>query len=130
MHFSRSTHRTSFRATVIALPMLLLGAVGCPKQEDFPAALDLDVPPTPTNFVISNAGTNYTFAWDVSDPLAVDHYLVYLLGGGLAPDEVIIETPLTSVSYDVGFSLAGLQFAVSAVSAQGVEGEWTVRTAE
>ncbi|HXV14926.1 MAG TPA: hypothetical protein VEC56_12040 [Candidatus Krumholzibacteria bacterium] len=130
MHFSRSTHRLSFRAAALALPILLLGVAGCPKQEDFPVALDLDVPPTPFNFVISNAGTNYTFAWEVSDPAAVDHYLVYLLGGGLAPNEVIIETALTSVTYDVGFSLAGLQFAVSAVSAQGVEGEWTVRAAQ
>ena len=86
------------------------------------------VPPTPTNFQITKTGTAYSFAW-VLDPTVVDHYLIYVLGGEFAPDELIAETTENPFSYDIGLSLQGLQFAVSAVSTQGVEGEQAIATA-
>lgn len=129
MHGSPSIHRFALRAAFALLAISLLAVVGCPKQEDFPAALDLDVPPTATSFDITNQGTVYTFAWTLSDPTEVDHYLIYLLGGEFAADEVIVETTDNPWIYDPGISLTGLQFAVSAVSAQGVEGERRVQTA-
>ena len=123
MHCSTSTRRFMARAAVAFLSLSLLAVVGCPKQEDFPASLDLVVPPTPTNFQITNTGTAYTFAWTLSDPTDVDHYLIYVLGGEFLEDELLAETTENPFDYNPGISLAGLQFAVSAVSTQGVEGE-------
>jgi hypothetical protein len=107
----------------LLLVVSLAAVVGCPKQEDFPAALDLVVPPTPSDFVITNVGTAYTFSWNTSDPTDVDHYVIYLLGGGFVPDEVWDEAPSSPYSYDNGVYLTNLHFAVSAISTQGVEGE-------
>ncbi len=112
----------SLRGGALALAVLLVGVVGCPKQENFPAALDVVVPPTPDTFTIINpSGTAYEFDWAVSDPTNVDHYRLYLLGG-IQGAELLVET--TEVFYDVtfGFSVEGLQFAISAVTAEGVEG--------
>lgn len=127
---STSTRRFWGRAALVLFSLSLLAVVGCPKQEDFPAALDLVVPPTPTNFEITNTGTAYTFAWTLSDPTDVDHYLIYVLGGEFLSDELLAETTENPWNYNPGISLAGLQFAVSAVSTQGVEGERAVATAE
>lgn len=131
MRFSRSTVRVPMIA--LSLAVLLLGVVGCPKQEDFPAALDVEVPPTPTNFVITRVDPtefDYDFSWSISDPAAVDHYRVYLVGGGaLGGDELLFETPNTFYPATFTFSLTGLQFAVSAVSPGSVEGNRRVAVA-
>lgn len=132
MRFVR-THRFPIQLATLVLAILLVGVVGCPKQEDFPAALDLTVPPTPTNFVITRVDpdlTDYDFSWSVGDPTDVDHYRMYLIGGGqLGQDEVLFETPNTTYPATFGFELTGLQFAVSAVSQQGVEGHRKYATA-
>lgn len=126
MHSSSSIRR----AAIAILASTVLALVGCPKQEDFPAALNLVVPPTPTNFDITNTGgTAYSFAWTISDPTNVDHYLIYILGGGVLPDELLAETNENPWPYNPGIDLEDLQFAVSAVSTQGVEGERAVATA-
>ena len=127
MRLSFSIARWS--AVTVALCGVLVLA-GCPKQDDFPAALNVTAPATPTNFVITNpSGTTYTFEWTaVSGP--VDHYRLYLLGNGLGPDELLAETTLTSITPPAfGFSAEGLQFAGSAVSDEGVEGFRAVATA-
>ncbi len=130
MRFISCSHRGPTRAAVLVLGLASMALVGCPKQEDFPAALDLVVPPTPTNFVISNpSGTTYDFAWEVSDPSQVDVYRLYLLGGGFGPDELLLETPTPSHTQTFGFSVTGLQFAVSAVNVEGVEGYRDAETA-
>ena len=117
------------RVATLAVALLSIGALGCPKQEDLPAAPDIVVPPTPTNFVITlvDAQVNppqydYDFTWTMSDPSNVDHYRLYLLGGGFVPDELLFETPNTTFPATFSYSLVGLQFAVSAVSPEGVEG--------
>jgi hypothetical protein len=111
------------RFTAVAATLCgLLVLAGCPKQEDFPAAFDGTVPATPTNFVITNSsGTLYTFEWQAV-PGAVN-YRLYLLGGGLGPDEFLAETTVTQIpDLDLGAVVKGLQFAVSAVNAENVEG--------
>jgi hypothetical protein len=130
MHASSSIRRFAAGAAVVIFSSTLLALVGCPKQEDFPAALDLVAPPTPTDFDITNTGTAYSFAWTISDPTDVDHYLIRILGQGVLADEVIAETTDNPFAYNPGISLAGLQFAVSSVSTQGVEGGRAVATAE
>lgn len=133
MRFSRPTVRVPIQVLVLSLAVSLLGVVGCPKQESFPAALDVVAPPTPTNFVITRVDPqdfDYDFSWSVSDPGAVDHYRVYLIGGGaLGGDELLFETPNTFYPATFTFSLTGLQFAVSAVSPENVEGNRRVATA-
>jgi hypothetical protein len=117
------------RATTLALAVLALGVLGCPKQEDFPAALDLTAPPTPSDFeIIDNGQTAYRFQWVVSDPTNVDRYRLYLMGGPFGP-ELVYEG--TDPFYDetFGFSIQDLQFAVSAVGTNDVEGYRTVATA-
>ncbi len=125
MRFVRS-HRFVSGLAAAAFAVLLAGVLGCPKQEDFPAALDLQVPPTPSNFVITRVDTlslDYDFSWTVSDPTNVDRYRMYLIGGGaLGQDELIFETPNTFYPATFTVEIAGLQFAVSAVSTEGVEG--------
>lgn len=132
MHGSTSSRGFVARTAFVVLMVSLLGVVGCPKQEDFPAALDLVVPPTPTNFVITRVDPqdfDYDFTWEVNDPTDVDRYRVYLLGTGLIPDELLFETTNPFYYGTFTFSLTGLQFAVAAVSTQGVEGERAVEEA-
>lgn len=126
MRLSFSMLRFAAVATVLCGALVL---AGCPKQDDFPAALDLTVPATPTNFVITNpSGTTYTFEWTAVS--GATEYRIYLLGNGLGPDELLAETTATSVTPPAfGFSAEGLQFAVSAVSDEGVEGFRAVATA-
>jgi len=128
MRVSPSLGRFGRVAAVTLFGVLVLA--GCPKQEDFPTALELDVPDTPADFVISNpSGTTYTFEWTAVAG-SVDHYRLYLLGNGLGPDELLAETALTSLTPPAfGFDAGGLQFAVSAVSTEGVEGQRAVATA-
>jgi hypothetical protein len=131
MHSSRSIGCLAARAAIVILSMSLVAAIGCPKQENFPAALDLVVPPTPTNFeIITQAPGSYSFEWEISDPTVVDHYLIRILGQGVLDDEIIAETNLNPFPYNPGISLTGLQFAVSSVSTQGVEGDRAVDTVE
>jgi hypothetical protein len=130
MDFSRWSSPASLRAAALTLAFISLGTLGCPEQENLPAAPDLVAPPTPSDFVITlMSGTQYNFAWAVSDPTNVDRYRVYLLGGGFVPDELLFETTLTSDQHDAGISLRGLQFAVTAVSPDGIEGDGPVATA-
>ena len=133
MHIFRWYRPDLIRVATLAVALLSLGALGCPKQEDLPTAPDFVVPPTPTNFVITlvDAQVNppeysYDFSWTVSDPSQVDHYRLYLLGGGFVPDELLFETPNTTYPAVFSYSLAGLQFAVSAVSPDGIEGQGRV----
>jgi hypothetical protein len=101
---------------------LLFVLAGCPKQENFPAALDVDVPPTPTNFVITASGTDYTFEWEISDATDVQNYRLYVIGLGLTP-ELLAEPTTTSVQQTLPYNVTGLQFGVSAVSNGNIEGE-------
>ncbi|MCI0453008.1 MAG: hypothetical protein L0Z51_11580 [Candidatus Latescibacteria bacterium] len=133
MHLLRSYRPSLTRVAVLAVAALSLAALGCPKQEDLPAAPEFVAPPTPTDLVVTllDAQLNppeydYNFTWTVSDPSQVDHYRIYLLGGGFVPDELLFETPNTTYDATFGFSLTGLQFAVSAVSPEGIEGNGRV----
>jgi len=127
MRLSFSIARFTGLATLALCGVLMLA--GCPKQEDFPAALDVTAPATPANFVITNpSGTTYTFEWTAVTGAV--NYRLYLLGNGLGPDELLGETTETNFTPPAfGFSAKGLQFAVSAVSDEGVEGFRAVATA-
>lgn len=127
MRLSFSIVRFTGLATLALCGVLTLA--GCPKQENFPTALDLTVPATPANFVITrSSGTLYTFEWEAV-PGAVA-YRLYLLGGGLGADEFLAEATLTQITdLDLGAVVKGLQFAVSAVNAEHVEGFRAVATA-
>jgi hypothetical protein len=130
MRCSPWSPRAPQRAVYVSLALLSLGALGCPQHADFPAQLELIVPPQPTNFVITNPqDLDYDFSWEVSDPTDVDHYRVYLVGSGFNDDELLFETPNTTYLATLQFPATDLQFAVSAVSTQGVEGQRTVTTA-
>ncbi len=121
-------------AMTMVLAALSVGLLGCPKQEDLPSQIDFNVPPTPSNFVVSLADTTdfvYTFEWAISSPGDVDRYRGYLVGAGVGgTDELLFETPNTSTTYTFGFSIEGLQFAVSAVGTNGVEGHRRVTSVQ
>ncbi len=128
----RSIHPVTIRrrAAALCLLVLLVGALGCPEHADFPAAVDLAVPPTPGNFVITYAGANpqggydYDLSWTISDATDVDRYRVYLLELGTAP-ELVAETTNTSLPATLPFQITGLQMGVAAVSTGNVEGHYT-----
>jgi len=122
-------HQTLLRNGALALLFSLSALVlGCPKHEDFPAALDLVVPPTPDSFVITydgpnvNGGFDYTLQWAISDPATVDRYRVYLIGASVEP-EMVAETDNTQLPATFPFRITGLRLAVSAVSTGNVEGD-------
>jgi hypothetical protein len=109
----------------LALTATVAVLTGCPKHEDFPQAINLQVPPTPSNFVITQPDTmlfDYDFNWSVDDPTHVEFYRVYLSGQGVGPDELLTETNLTAFLATFPFSASGVRFAVSAVSEDHVEG--------
>jgi hypothetical protein len=118
------------RAAVLCLLLLSIGVLGCPEHSDFPTQLDLVVPPTPGNFVITYTGPNpqggydYDLSWTISDATYVDHYRVYLLELGTAP-ELVAETTNTSLPATLPFQITGLQMGVAAVSTGNVEGHYT-----
>jgi hypothetical protein len=128
----RSIHPVTIRhrAAAVCLLLLAVGLLGCPSNEDFPTALDLVAPPTPNNFVITDSGPNpqgghdYDLSWTISDATDVDHYRVYLLELGTAP-ELVAETTNTSLPATLPFQITGLQMGVSAVSTGNVEGHYT-----
>ena len=115
---------------VMASGALLLVLGGCPKHENFPTALDVDVPPTPANFAITVAPgtTDYTFEWEISDPAGVKNYRLYVIGLSLLP-ELLAEPTTTTVSRTLPYSVAGLQFGVSAVSEGNIEGTMVIADA-
>jgi len=111
-----------------ALAASLAFVTACPKQEDFPAALDVIVPPTPEDFVITNPQDNdYDLNWTISDPGDVKNYRLYLVGLGLAP-ELLAEPTTTTYPITLPFDAGGLQFGLSAVSTDNVEGAMVVAT--
>lgn len=110
-------------ALLVAVVGALALAAGCKKHEDFPAPLDVVVPPTPANFVITNPqGNDYDLSWEISDAGAVKNYRLYLVGLGLAP-ELLAEPATTTFPITLSFDATGLQFGVSAVSTDNVEGK-------
>ncbi|HEX5132958.1 MAG TPA: hypothetical protein VFX92_10780 [Candidatus Krumholzibacteria bacterium] len=130
MRVSNRVFRTL--ALLAGILITVLAVSGCPKQEDFPTALDLPAPPTPANFVITQPSPDafdYDFAWDISDPGSVDRYRIYLLGSGFTGDELVVETEQTSFQATFPFSVSGARFAVSAVSTESVEGARAVADA-
>lgn len=105
---------------------LLASLMGCPKHEQFPSDIVFVEPPTPANFVITRPDpeqNDLDFSWSVPDAGAVDRYRLYVLGGGVIPDELVLETTQTTALATLPFDPAGLQFAVSAVSTSNVEGK-------
>lgn len=127
MRSTRILQQVALLAVCAALVMVL---GGCPKHENFPAALDVTVPPTPANFsitVVPNT-TDYTFEWEISDASTVKNYRLYVIGLSLAP-ELVDEPTGTQVQTSFAYSVKGLQFGVSAVSTDNVEGAMTVKKA-
>ena len=118
------------RAAATCLLVLAVGVLGCPKHDEFPAAIELLVPPTPGSFVITYTGVNpqggydYDLSWTISDATDVDRYRVYLLGVGAAP-EMVAETTDTFLLATLPFEITGLQMGVAAVSTENVEGHYT-----
>ena len=113
-------------AAAVSLLVLSIGVLGCPQHDDFPTALDLVVPPTPTDFVITDEGPNpagghdYNLSWTISDATSVDRYRIYVLDIG-AP-QLEAETTNTALDVTFPFQSSGLRMSVAAVSTGNVEG--------
>ena len=127
------------RAAAVCLLVLSTGLLGCPEHADFPTQLDLVVPPTPSNFVITYTGANpqggydYDLSWTISDATNVDLYRVYLVNIGADP-ELVAETANTALLATVPFQITGLKMSVAAVDTLlgggGVEGEMVTAVAD
>lgn len=126
----RSTPIFKQCALTVACGALLLVLAGCPKHENFPTELDIVVPPTPSNFSITVAPgtTDYTFEWEISDPADVKNYRLYVIGLSLTP-ELLAEPTGLLVQQTLPYSVSGLQFGVSSVSTDNVEGAMAVADA-
>jgi hypothetical protein len=130
----RSTLVFKRAGLTVACGVLVLVLGGCPKHENFPTALEITVPPTPSNFNITvpSSSTTYTFEWEISDPASVKGYRLYNIGLFATPELLADETTITGTEVTppaFGYSLSGLQFGVSAVSIDNVEGPMAVAVA-
>jgi hypothetical protein len=118
--------RSTLGASAFAM-LLVLG--GCPKHENFPTQLSVVEAPAPTDFVINalpftSGSYDYDLTWTVSDPGNVDHYRLYLLGTGLAP-ELVAEPTGNALPISLPFNGQGLQFGLSTVSTGSIESSMT-----
>jgi hypothetical protein len=130
----RATNVLKRAGLTAACGILVLVLGGCPKHENLPTALEITVPPAPSNFNITvpASSTTYTFEWEISDPANVKGYRLYNIGLFATPELLADETTITGTEITppaFGYSLAGLQFGVSAVSTDNVEGPMTIATA-
>lgn len=113
---------------VVALVASVGVLSGCPKHENFPSPLALEVPPTPDTFVItdlgagSSGGWDYGLEWNISDPAAVAVYRVYLLNPPFPPELQFETTSTSAPPLNFPFKATGVVLGVSAVSNDNVEG--------
>jgi len=117
---------------------LLLVIGGCPKHENFPTELALVQAAAPDSFEITSQGVNesggfdYDLAWQISDETNVDHYRLYLVGAGIAPEFVHAtdadETSDRALPVTLPFNGQGLQFGLTTVSTGLVESAMTFAT--
>lgn len=125
----RVRNTAALAALAVALPLM----TACPKHENFPQPLDVHVVPKPQSFVITQPDPDvydYDFTWSIDDPDGiVVGYRIYAVGSAGGLDELIGETTQTSFLATFPFSVSGVQFAVSAVSSENVEGYKNVKVA-
>ena len=129
-----------FRRVVLAVVggALVLGLGACKKHENLPTALELVEAPAPSDFVVTSLGVNgsgtfdYDLTWTVSDATNVDHFRLYLVGAGFAPELVHETTPQETSDLALPVTLPsnaeGLQFGLSTVSTGSVESSITIAT--
>lgn len=114
--------------------------LGCSKKhEDFPAPLNVSVPPNVTNVAVTNPqNLDYDVAWGIADVSTVQYYRVYASFDGaqftlvqdtvpttsvLCPDPV---TPCVRAQFTSFAPVA--QFGVTVVSNENVEGAMVVES--
>lgn len=110
---------------------------GCPKHENFPTQIELVEAPAPKTFHVAAKGIDatgayqYDLTWTMADVTNVDHYRLYLIGAGPAPELAHETTPEETdalfLPIKVPFNAQGLQFGISTVSTGFVES--TITTA-
>jgi hypothetical protein len=102
--------------------VLILALLACSKHNDPPSPLDVNEPPTPANFTVSNPAPGiYDLAWDISDPAVVKYFNLYYLDPYTGP--VFADTTAaTSIQVNVGVAVSGLTWGVSSVSISNIEG--------
>lgn len=105
--------------------VVLLCVSSCSKHENFPNALDVNVPPKVTNIAVTvtvdPTEILYDLTWDIGDPSVVDHYKVYALVP-YSPAELLGTSPTADFQAVAAFEIPGLSFGVSVVTTQFVEG--------
>ena len=114
--------------------------LGCGKKnEDFPAPLNVSVPPNVNNVAVTNPQSfDYDVAWGIADATTVQYYRVYASFNGvdfiLAEDTVsttsaICPDPLTPCirSQIEAFAPVAL-FGVTVVSNENVEGAMVIQS--
>ena len=134
----RGTRIISRVVVVMAVLAVFAALGGCKKHENFPTQIDLIEAPAPDSFVVVSNGINsdgafdYDLTWQISDNTNVDHYRLYVVGQGFAP-ELVYETNANETS-DMVLPITlpsngqGLQFGLSTVSTGSVESAMTLAT--
>lgn len=131
----RGTRIISRLVLVIATLAVFAALGGCKKHENFPTQVELIEAPAPSQFQVAWKGTDangaflYDLTWTISDDTNVDHYRLYLIGAGFAP-ELVHETDATETDAHIlpiklPGSAAGLQFGLSSVSTGFIESSMT-----
>jgi len=134
--------RTRIISRVVIVVAVLAGLAalgGCKKHENFPTQIEVVEAPAPSQFQVAWKGIDandgaflYDLTWTISDATNVDHYRLYLIGAGFAP-ELVHETDATETdAYFLPIKLpgsaAGLQFGLSSVSTGFIESSMTAAT--
>ena len=127
------------RLVLVSAALAVFAALGgCKKHENFPTQVVLIEAPAPDSFVVKSNGVNsdgaldYDLTWSISDNTNVDHYRLYVVGPGFAP-ELVYETNANETSEMVlpitlPSNGQGLQFGLSTVSTGAIESAMTLAT--
>ncbi len=132
------SRRIPFFALGLIMAVALL--LGCGKKhEDFPAPLNVSVPPVVNNVAVTNPQSfDYDVAWGIADATTVQYYRVYASFDGvqfiLAEDSVSMTSvdcpdPLTPCvrSHIQAFAPVAL-FGVTVVGNENVEGAMVIES--
>lgn len=103
----------------------VLCVLGCAKHENFPAPLDIKVPPVVTDLAISRPDSvKFDLTWNIDADAVddVDHYNVYTLGA-FGSFDLAGTSPTPTFGAATTFPVEYLIFGVTVVTKENVEGD-------
>ena len=113
------------RKSIAGLALLLVALTGCSNEIDPPSS-SVPLPPqpeTPRGVTASIGDRQAVLTWTVTNPAAIDHYVVYFSDSVANEMAVFDSTRLTSDTIDGLVNGQRYYFGVASVDTSGLEGE-------